>query len=465
MLRRTKEKKRSMRLFSMISKTIIMVFQLMAFGSVWFSYYNRYAFRTHRMLGGMVSLLVFMILYNALARLYRAYKVGQYPIGEIIFSQLLAFGIADLILYVECCLIARIYVNISYGIIAVLIQLMGVSIWAVLAKRYYINNIQVPDTLIIYGADDVNEFEAKLVRKYGHLFNIKQKVSSESAVQELLDAINACETVLLYEVAYGRRTLLMSYCINEKKTFYITPRISDIVMEGFESRHMIDTPLLKYEYSARFGSGNGLKRMFDVVVSLFGLIVVLPIMLITALAIKLEDGGKVLFTQERYTRDWKKFQIYKFRSMVENADSQGALVCQKDDNRVTRVGKVIRRFRVDELPQLLNVLKGDMSIVGPRPERIENVEEYTRELPQFAYRLRVKGGLTGYAQIYGKYNTSAYDKLKLDLMYIENQSFFMDLKIMMLTIKMIFVPESTEGFAETSVKEDNKVDKKCQERN
>lgn len=149
----------------------------------------------------------------------------------------------------------------------------------------------------------------------------------------------------------------------------------------------------------------------------------------------------------------EKFNIYKFRSMVMDAEKDGAMLCKQNDDRITRVGKVMRRFRIDELPQLFNVLKGDMSIVGPRPERVENVEEYTRQLPEFAYRLRVKGGLTGYAQIYGKYNTSAYDKLKLDLMYIENRSFFMDLKIILLTLKIAFIPESTEGFTEEKSRE------------
>ncbi len=189
----------------------------------------------------------------------------------------------------------------------------------------------------------------------------------------------------------------------------------------------------------------------DIGVSLFGLIVTLPITLLTMLAIKLEDGGSVFFRQERYTKDWKRFSIIKFRSMVMDAEKDGAMLCKANDSRITKVGAVIRRFRIDEIPQLLNVLKGDMTLVGPRPERVENVEKYTEEMPQFAYRLQVKGGLTGYAQLYGKYNTSAYDKLRLDLIYIENRSLILDLKLIMLTLKMLFIPESTEGFSEEAV--------------
>ena len=160
----------------------------------------------------------------------------------------------------------------------------------------------------------------------------------------------------------------------------------------------------------------------------------------------------VFYKQDRCTKDAKVFKIYKFRSMIVDAEKNGFIPCTSNDNRITKVGKVIRMTRIDELPQIINILKGDMSFVGPRPERVEHVEKYTKELPEFAYRMRVKGGLTGYAQIYGKYNTSAYDKLRLDLMYIENQSFLLDLKILMLTFKIMFIPESTEGFSEEKSK-------------
>ena len=149
--------------------------------------------------------------------------------------------------------------------------------------------------------------------------------------------------------------------------------------------------------------------------------------------------------------------------MVVDAEKNGVQPCVGNDSRITKVGRVIRRSRLDELPQLFNILKGDMSFVGPRPERVEHVKQYTREMPEFAYRLRVKGGLTGYAQIYGKYNTSAYDKLRLDLMYIENQSLLTDLKIMMLTFQTIFQPESTEGFEEeksATINQNAKIDQR-----
>ena len=176
------------------------------------------------------------------------------------------------------------------------------------------------------------------------------------------------------------------------------------------------------------------------------MVVAAPIMLAVAAAIKLEDGGPVFYKQDRLTRGGREFKILKFRSMIVDAEKYaGAVLASGDDPRITRVGKVIRATRLDELPQLLNILKGDMSIVGPRPERKCLADEITKELPEFPYRLKVRGGLTGYAQIFGKYNTSAYDKLRLDLIYIENYSLLLDFKLIILTLRIIFSKDSTEG--------------------
>lgn len=437
--------------FTRISSASIVLLQLLMFGYIWISYYNLYAFRTHRLIGGTVSLLLYYVIYSRLVRIYRADKVAQYSIGETVFSQLLAFGISDLIFWVECCFIARRYVSILPGTLTVAVQFFVTCLWAVLAKRYYLGHITPQETVVIYGDLSVKGFLRKIEEKPWNLFNIHKKVSAGEDMEVLKAAIDCSETVILYQIDYSLREELMYYCINQQKVFYVTPTITDIVASGFENRHFIDSPLMKYNCYQEPLVQAIFKRCMDIGVSLFGLVVTLPITLITMLAIKIEDGGSIFFRQERYTKDWKKFDIIKFRSMVMDAEKNGALLCSTNDSRITRVGAVIRRFRIDEIPQLLNVLKGDMTLVGPRPERVENVEKYTEEMPQFAYRLQVKGGLTGYAQLYGKYNTSAYDKLRLDLIYIENRSLILDMKLIMLTLKMLFIPESTEGFSEEAV--------------
>lgn len=438
--------------FSRISAISILLLQIIIFGYAWLSYYNFYTFRTHRILGGAVSLFIYYIIYNRLVRIYRADKIGQYSIGEIVFSQLLAFGITDLIFYTECCFIARGYVSIVPGFFTVVVQ-FGVScVWAIIFKRYYINNIPPQETVIIYGNEGVWGFISKMNKKPVRLFNIRRNISAGEELAKICKQIDCAEVVILYQVDYKLRENLMNYCIEKQKLFYVTPTVTDIIATGFENRHMIDSPLMKYNCYNESLEMAFIKRVIDIVISLFGLIVTLPITLVTMLAIKIEDGGSVFFKQERYTKDWKRFNILKFRSMIMNAEENGALLCSVNDSRITKVGSVIRRFRIDEIPQLVNVLKGEMSLVGPRPERVENVEKYTEELPQFAYRLQVKSGLTGYAQLYGKYNTSAYDKLCLDLIYIENRSLILDFKLIMLTIKILFIPESTEGFSDEAVR-------------
>jgi lipopolysaccharide/colanic/teichoic acid biosynthesis glycosyltransferase len=184
----------------------------------------------------------------------------------------------------------------------------------------------------------------------------------------------------------------------------------------------------------------------DLVISTIALVLTSPFMLIAAIAIKLDDGGPIFFKQNRITRNGKIFNVLKFRSMIVDADKDGAKKAEVGDDRITKVGRIIRACRLDELPQLINVLKGDMSLVGPRPERIENVYEYSNAYPEFELRHKVKGGITGYAQLYGKYNTSPKDKLNMDLIYIETYSIIQDIKLLILTIKILFMKESTEGF-------------------
>lgn len=432
------------------SKVIVNFYIIFLFAIVWFCYYNQFVFGVNRLAGGTVSVAIYYIIYNYFAKLYRAYKIGTYKISEIVFSQLLAIGIADMILYVECCLVNRHYVNIIPGVITVGIQIAGMVLWVIYTKQYFIRYIDAANTLVIYGRGNVTEFVGKLNKKYKHLFQIKECVNIKDYTDKQFQVkIDQYDTVILYEVDKGDRTGVMEYCIEHQKNLYITPRITDIILQGFKERTLIDTPLFKYEYRYMDTRQYRTKRLLDLIVSVIGLLLTAVPMMLTAAAIKLEDRGPVFFRQDRCTINGRVFKIIKFRSMIPDAEKQGTVIpCTNHDKRITRVGGVIRRFRIDELPQLFNILKGDMSVVGPRPERVEHVEKYCQEVPEFAYRMRVKGGLTGYAQIFGKYNTSAYDKLRLDLMYIENQSLLLDLKMIMLTIKTLFTAESTEGFAE-----------------
>jgi exopolysaccharide biosynthesis polyprenyl glycosylphosphotransferase len=224
------------------------------------------------------------------------------------------------------------------------------------------------------------------------------------------------------------------------------PKITDVILRGAENIHTFDTPLLICKTFGLKLEHRIIKRAADLVCSGIMLVILSPVMLVCAIIIKAGDGGNIIYRQTRLTKNGRKFEMYKFRSMVVNAENDGtARLSEAGDNRITSAGKVLRRYRLDELPQLLNILKGDMSLVGPRPERPEIAEEYEKEMPEFSFRLAVKAGLTGYAQVMGKYNTTPYDKLKMDLMYIQQYSILLDFKILVKTAKIVFVTESTEG--------------------
>ena len=257
---------------------------------------------------------------------------------------------------------------------------------------------------------------------------------------------------MLWDIPTMERNLLLKYCYSKFIRVYVMPKIPDVMIKGADQLHLFDTPIfLTREYALTVGQRMA-KRTIDLICALILLVIALPFMLVTSVFIKCYDGGPVLYKQTRCTRDGRKFQIMKFRSMRVDAEKDGvARLAARNDGRVTPVGKFIRAVRIDELPQLFNILKGDMSFIGPRPERPEIIRQYLEDMPEFAFRMKVKAGLTGYAQVYGKYNTTPYDKLKLDLTYIENYTVWLDLKLMLLTLKILIRPESTEGIDQMQV--------------
>lgn len=439
------------------AKFILNVWNVGLFAGVWFLFYNSYTFDTHRLNGGLITVLIYMLIYTSLCNLYKAHRIASSEIGETVFSQVLSFGIADLILYVECCLVYNKYVSVLPGAITALLQIIGTACIVMWTKQYLMKHVPAKKTIIIYGKEITTEeaeaFKERLLRKYSHLFAISDIVCENPEVNLETNEIMGYDVAILYELSGDIRGSYIRYLAENKKTFYMSPRVEDIMLQGCVPKHLLDTPLMKYDYKYENKRSYYTKRLLDVVLSLFILVLFSPVLLLIALLIKIEDGGPVFFKQARCTKDARVFDILKFRSMVVDAEKYGVTPCTDGDSRITKVGRIIRKTRLDEMPQFINILKGDMSIVGPRPERVEHVQQYIKEVPEFAYRMKVLGGLTGYAQIYGKYNTSAYDKLRLDLLYIENQSFVLDLKLILLTIRTVFTPESTEGFDEEKSKE------------
>lgn len=435
-------------------KALIPFWNIMMFCYVWALYYNEQTFSGFWSQGLFICVLLYVLIYYAFGKLYHAFKTDIARISELMLSQFLAVGMSDFILYLMCYLMHMRFVNLIPALVAAVIQLAGTYVLLTVNKSYFAKYIPAQKTVLIYGAKkqrqeghietSMDQFIQKLKKKHSGLFDIREVYPDTQKSAELIRKIAEYDTVILCHVSQKLRARILAVCAGEGKNVYITPKLEDIFLMNYEYRYMTDTPLLASPARQREYKS---KRFLDVGISLVLLFVFAPFMFLAVICIKLEDGGPVFYRQRRVTMNGKEFDILKFRSMVVDAEKMGYMPAATRDSRITRVGRVIRATRIDETPQLLNILKGDMSIVGPRPERVEHVKKYTEELPEFAYRLRVRGGLTGYAQIYGKYNTSAEDKLKMDLMYIEKQSLLLDLQLILLTVKVMFLPESTEGFS------------------
>jgi len=432
---------------------IITILEFVMFSLTWYLDYNDKMFHMYKQHGLLTCLFVWIIIYLWFCSLYRAFSFASTSIGETVFSQFISFGLADLILYIVCILLRRDYVSIWPGIICLVIQSAMACLLVIYIKRILMKRIVPYKTVFFYGTTysdfTAKQFAERLLQKYSHMFSISCIVQDDDDFEGIINHIDNHERVIMVGICYEHRKKIAKYCIDKHKIFYFVPEIEEIVFMNCDTKNLLDTPLKRFSFSNERTGYLFVKRLLDIVFSLLFILIFWPIMLITALAIKIEDRGPVIFKQLRVTKNEKTFNIYKFRSMVVDADdveNYGVRPTTVGDSRITHVGKVIRAFRLDELPQLLNILKGDMSFVGPRPERIEHVQKYEADLPEFKYRHMVRGGLTGYAQVYGKYNTSAEDKLKLDLLYIMNAGLLMDLKLFLLTVRTVFQKESTDGF-------------------
>lgn len=439
------------------AKWLIRIWNIGLFIAVWFGYYNPRTYDAHWLLGGIASCIAYVAAYSWFCNTYHVFRLASSSVSDSVFGQLVAVGVSGFILYLEGCISCHGFLNVFPWLFVAALQIAGSSLCVIGVKAYFVKRLSPQKMLLVYGRDIEREAAGRfcrlLERKYPYIFEFIHVKQEGMPKEEFLSLLDGCDSVMLYEISHGLRGEFMKACTERRKGFYFTPRIEDIFCQGSEEKNLTDTPLLKYKYIYEMKSGYFGKRAFDLFLSAVFLLVLFPVFLITALCIKLEDGGPVFYRQKRCTKHGRVFEILKFRSMVVNAEKDGAKPCSKHDARITKVGKAIRATRIDELPQIINILKNDMSFVGPRPERVEHVEKYTKEMPEFAYRFRVNGGLTGYAQVWGKYNTSAYDKLRYDLMYIENQSFYLDFKILVLTLRTVFKSESAEGFLEADSRE------------
>ena len=434
--------------------SIIFLFEIVLYGACFATFFLLFSIDNGEIISlsrtAAVTLSTYAVMLVLLTVIYGKYDIGQRKSRAIMFSLVLTNIITDLITYFELSIMKTNEANNptfkleNFGILAlvIIIQTAIICLMTALGEKFYFWLNDKEKCLIVTSLKEDADRVAAALNDFDKRYSVSEIVSYDTADLEakMVDA----DTIILYEVPVQVRTDIIDFCYQNLKNIYFNPHIADILEQNSKPVIVDDISFFSTRFHMITFEERIVKRLMDVFISLIMIIITSPILLVSAVSIKRNDGGAILFKQKRATVHGRVFEIYKFRTMKENVGNYSVTT---DDDRITGVGKVLRKYRIDELPQLFNILKGDMSLVGPRPEMLENVEDYTKELPEFRYRLRMKAGLTGYAQIMGKYNTSSKDKLMLDLMYIENYSILKDVQLLFRTILVLFKAEdSTKAF-------------------
>lgn len=396
-----------------------------------------------------ITLSTFCVVGLLFLHVYGVYDVGRRKSKPIIYSLVLATLGTDLVTYVQLMIMRTntpdIYAfrldNILALVLAYIVQVIAIILFTYGGNALFFRIHKPERSCVITDSQKSLDKIVNVILKFQKQYSIESILDYRK--KNLLSCLSGFDTVFLYEVPVEIRSKVISYCYKNRINIYFNPEIEDIVEMNAEYYVLDDLSLLNSNVKALTMEQRIMKRLMDIVLSVIFGVLSAPLWIIGALAVKLYDGGPVFFKQKRATINGNVFEVYKLRTMRVNVVNRSV---EKGDTRITKPGQFLRKTRIDELPQLLNVLKGDMSFVGPRPEMLENVKAYSEEMPEFRYRLRVKAGLTGYAQISGKYNTTPKDKLMMDMMYIEKFSILKDLQLILQTIVVLLKFDSTEAF-------------------
>ncbi|MBR5421424.1 MAG: exopolysaccharide biosynthesis polyprenyl glycosylphosphotransferase [Lachnospiraceae bacterium] len=437
------------RLIILFLSVLNLAAQVTGFALCWFWYYK--PFMKNRGIefwikGDLTLIAVYVVILFLLTRMYGGTRIGYLKTWEVFLSQLFSTLIVNVMAYAVLALMATKVIPAKELLILTGVQIVWVAVWTLCSQKIYSLLFPPRKLLLVSGDRPTEDILTKFASRPDKYLISRCMNIHEGIVTVCEELEKDYEGLVIWDIPTSERNTLLKYCYGRSIRVYIMPKIPDVLVKGTEEMHIFDTPIYLIREYALTVEQRVAKRIIDLICSLILIVLTSPLMLLTALAVKLCDGGPVLYKQIRCTLGRKEFRILKFRSMRVDAEKDGvARLAGKKDDRITPVGHVIRACRLDELPQLFNILKGDMSFIGPRPERPQIIEQYEKDMPEFAFRMKVKAGLAGYAQVYGKYNTTPYDKLKLDLTYIENYSIWLDLKLMLLTLKILFTPDATEG--------------------
>ena len=430
--------------------TNIFVLEIIFLATLMMRYQNYFFYYSN---GYLVFFGLYLVLFVLVGKMFDSFDLGSTTTTDLFLSYALTLVVCNFLVYFILCLITLRLIPVGPIVLMQVIETVMIAFLLYIENRYVKMNFPPVRVVAIYGEEHYG-----LIGKLNSIRDLAMSVVRTVDLNDLDydhfdDYLKDADGVVTLDVHHENKKRIFKECYDKGLLVFDVPSITDMLLASSDILHLVDTPILRINKYGPNEVEKIMKRFVDILGSLVLIILTSPIMLGTAIAIKAQDGGDVFYRQTRLTKDKKEFQIIKFRSMVMNAEKNtGVVLAKENDDRITKVGKFIRKTRFDELPQLINILKGEMSFVGPRPERPEIYDEICKTMPEFRYRLVVKAGLTGYAQIYGKYNTSLRDKLLLDLYYIENYSLIDDIKMLLLTLKIIFNKESTEGIKEESDK-------------
>ena len=443
-----KTQERYKRLVKLLFSLVLTGLLTAIYAFVWTYYFNEKMLQAPFFRrGNWMMICLYGVLLVFFMKTYGGYKVGYLKKGNLIYSQILSVVFLNTFTYFQIAVLDKRFYSPTVLVLMTLADAAAIVIWTMIYEQIYIWMYPPRRMLMVYGdRSDYHLMEKMNARE--DKYEIKDMMSYRQGFEQFKDRVKGFDGVIVGDMPSHDRNLILKYCFEHGIRTYAVPKVSDILLRSSDELTLFDSPLLLSRNGGLSIEQEFMKRTMDVVLSFAAAVITLPFFAVIGAAIKLTDGGPVFYKQVRLTKDRKEFEIYKFRTMIQNAEAEsGARLASEKDPRILPVGRFLRATRLDELPQIYNILKGDMSIVGPRPERPELAAEIEVEIPEFRYRLKVKAGLTGYAQVYGKYNTTSYDKLKLDITYIEQYSLWLDIKILLWTIRVLFQEEHAEGFS------------------
>ena len=441
------------RFVTFISGLLLLAMLTGIFAFVWYQKYSEKIVLPYYRRGNWVLIAIYCLIVWLFFRAYGGFKLGYLKQADMFYAQMISMICVNTVSYFLISLIGRHFMAVTPIILMSCVDIAVIAVWTLIAGKVYFMIYPPRKLVIIYGSSRAASLVLKMSQRIDK-YMICESISISEPPEKVKELIMKYEGAIICDTPAEQRNDYLKFCFAHSKRAYIAPKVSDIIIRGADDIRLFDTPLMLCRNYGLDFEQQLIKRIFDIVFSLIALIPAAPFMLISAIAVKLYDRGPILYKQKRLTLNGREFNVYKFRSMIVDAEKDGKpRLATEEDDRITPVGKVLRKFRIDEFPQIFNILKGDMSVVGPRPERPELTKEYEKEMPEFDFRLKVKAGLTGYAQVTGAYDTTPYDKLKMDLMYIENFSIRLDLQIILMTLKTMFFPPKNN--AETILMQKN----------